>query len=137
MPSRDHHRGSIPAPRSSCPIGCALDVLGDRWTLLVLRDVLLAKKRSFSELAASEGIATNILSDRLARLENSGIVRRIPDPEDGRRRLVMPTARGMELIPILLDLHAWGSAHTEGTAKAELAEWVCRDREAAIAAFMD
>ncbi|MCO4770675.1 MAG: helix-turn-helix transcriptional regulator [Deltaproteobacteria bacterium] len=122
--------------RSACPIASALDLLGDRWTLVVLRDVLLARKRSFSELAAPEGIASNILSDRLNRLVDAGIVTREPDPDDGRRRIVLPTARGLELVPILLDLHLWGTRHTAGTAKPQLAEWVARDREAAIASFL-
>ena len=122
-------------PRSSCPIACALDVLGDRWTLVVLRDVLLAKKRTFSELGRPERIATNILADRLNRLEAAGVITRKPDPEDGRRRLVLPTERGRQLVPVLLELHLWGSRHTSGTAKAELAALVATDRDGAIALF--
>jgi DNA-binding HxlR family transcriptional regulator len=79
--------------RSSCPITCSLDLIGDRWTLVIMRDLLLAGKTAFSELASVEGIATNVLSDRLTRLEQAGLIRRERDPADGRRRRYVPTRR--------------------------------------------
>lgn len=98
------------APRSPCPIGRALDYLGDRWTLLVLRDMLLRDKRQFGDfLAAPEGIATNILSARLKTLEADGFIRREPDPQHGRRVLYRPTARALSLLPLMLELVLWGS----------------------------
>lgn len=121
------------APRSNCPITCALDVLGDRWTLVVLRDLLLGGRRSFSEFARTEGIATNILSDRLERLEAAGVLTRSRDPNDGRRRIYTPTERGLDLIPVLLELSIWGFDHTAGgTAKPELVEAARSDRDGAV-----
>lgn len=100
---------------SSCPIAKTLDVLGDRWTLLVLRDFLFLGKRRFSEFAGSpEGIASNVLSDRLRRLEEEGLAESEPDPEDGRRVLYRPTEKAADLIPLLLDMIEWGMKHESG-----------------------
>lgn len=120
-------------PRSSCPITCALDLLGDRWTLVVLRDVLLLQRRHFTELASAEGIATNILSDRLERLEDAGVLARSRDDADGRRRMVVPTDKGRALIPILLELAIWGYDHGGGTARAHWVERGRTDRDELIA----
>lgn len=122
--------------RSACPISCALDVLGDKWTLVVLRDLLFAGKRSFAEFASAEGIASNVLSERLARLETAGVLTRSPDPDDRRRRRYTPTERGWALAPVLLELSIWGKDHCGATAKGELVEWARRDRAGLIAAMM-
>jgi DNA-binding HxlR family transcriptional regulator len=114
---------------------CALDLLGDKWTLVVLRDLLLEGKQRFSELARNEGIATNVLSERLARLEGAGLLIRSPDPQDGRRRVYTPTDRARALVPLLLELAIWGHDHCGGTAHADLVEWARRDRDAAVAAL--
>lgn len=104
--------------RSRCPIGGALDVVGDRWTLLVMRDLLFYGKRRFADLAASpERIATNILTDRLERLEHWGLVRRHRYRERPPREEYRPTARGRDLVPILRELIKWGQRHVPGTAK--------------------
>jgi len=121
------------AARSLCPITCSLDLLGDRWTLVILRDVLLAGRRSFSEMARPEGIATNTLTDRLERLEAAGVLRRDRDPNDGRRRVYNPTEKGLALIPLLLEFAVWGIDHTEGTAHRELAEAARADRDGVVA----
>ena len=123
--------------RSSCPITCALDLLGDRWTLVVLRDVLLAKRRHFSEIAKSEGIATNTLTERLERLESAGIVTRETDPEDGRKRIYTPTERGRTLIPILMELLLWGYDHAGGTARKDLVERYRKNKKAVLAELQD
>ncbi len=122
-----------PPPRSTCPITCALDLLGDRWTLVVLRDLLLGGRTSFSEFAASEGIASNVLSDRLSRLEREGVVVRERDPADGRRRRYLPTEKGRTLIPILLELAVWGSDHAGGTAHAAMVDRARENRAALVA----
>lgn len=124
-------------PRSNCPIACALDLLGDRWTLVVLRDVLLRQRRVFSEIAVEEGIATNTLTDRLERLTEAGVLERRQDPRDGRSRRYSPTERGLELIPILVDLMVWGSKHTSGTAPTEILDRAVTEREALIAEFIE
>ena len=103
--------------RSGCPINFGVEIFGDRWTLLVLRDLLLKNKRHFRELlAAEEGIATNILSDRLKRLERHGIVVREPDPHDRRQVVYRVTARGIDLVPVLVEIAAWGAEHDAQTA---------------------
>lgn len=128
-------KASTPIRRSGCPISFSLDVFGDRWTLLVLRDLLLKGKQHFRELAASdEGIATNILTDRLKRLESSGIVVRRRDANDGRRIIYSATEKGLGLIPVLLELAAWGATHDPETdAPPEFVPSFQRDRDAVIA----
>lgn len=107
---------ACPARRSGCPISFALDVFGDRWTLLVLRDLLFVGKTRFTEFHASpEGIATNVLSDRLKTLEEEGILERTADPEDRRRVLYRATERGLDLLPALVELIRWGARHDSQT----------------------
>lgn len=104
------------ARRSPCPIAYALDLLGDRWTLLVLRDMALDGRRYFQEFVdSSEGIATNVLSDRLDRLESAGLVAKERDQNDRRRWLYRLTPRGVDTLPILLELVAWGGKHDPDT----------------------
>jgi DNA-binding HxlR family transcriptional regulator len=110
-----------PAPgrrlRSLCPIAGALDVIGDRWTLLVMRDLLLYDKHRFAEfLASPEGIATNILAERLGRLERWGLIERRPRAESTRGEYYA-TPRGAALAPVLHELIAWGQRHVPGTAQ--------------------
>jgi len=98
--------------RSDCPIAASLDIIGDRWTLLVLRDLLLAGRTRFGELAHQESIATNVLSDRLADLVDRGLIERSPDPEDGRRVIYRPLLPAIELLPVIAELVGWGARHT-------------------------
>jgi DNA-binding HxlR family transcriptional regulator len=107
-----------PPLRSPCPLGGALDVLGDRWTLLVVRDLLFYDKRRFGDfLASREGIATNILADRLDRLARCGLVRRRLYRQHPPREEYQPTARCRELEPALRELIAWGKRHVPGVAQ--------------------
>ncbi len=114
-----------PAPvterRSPCPIACALDLFGDRWTLLVVRDLLLGRSR-FKEFASSpEGIPTNILSDRLDRLQKSGIIETRP-ADDGTKRLAYGLSeKGRALTPVLRSMKSWALAWEDGTS-VELAK---------------
>lgn len=121
--------------RSGCPISFSLDIFGDRWTLLILRDLLLHGKRQFRELAGSEeGIATNILSDRLKRLEVSGVLVRERDPNDRRQVIYTTTEKGLGLIPVLLELAAWGAIHDPQTdAPEDFVATYAKDRETVIA----
>ena len=101
--------------RSPCPVSCTLDLLGDRWTLLVIRD-LFAGKTQFKHLVASpEGIATNILSDRLGRLLEAGLIDRKPLPEHQGRFVYHLTQRGLSLGPVLRAVADWGLAHIDDT----------------------
>jgi DNA-binding HxlR family transcriptional regulator len=102
------------APRSGCPVSIALELLGDRWSLLLIRDMMVRGYRTFREFQRSgEGIATNILSDRLQKLEAGGIVCR-EAAEDGRSTHYRLTAKGIALAPVLLEMLIW-SAHYEQT----------------------
>lgn len=98
--------------RSSCPVSCALDILGDKWTLLVIRDIMFMQKRYFGDfLTSPEKIASNILSDRLKKLEESNIVSRQRDPGNARKVIYTLTEKGLDLSPAILELLRWGSKH--------------------------
>ena len=99
--------------RSDCPIAASLDILGDRWTVLILRDMLLAGKTQYGDFAIAEGIASNILADRLNNLVDRGIIERIPDDQDRRKFHYRPLAPGIELLPVIAELVVWGVKHTE------------------------
>ncbi|NVB77555.1 MAG: helix-turn-helix transcriptional regulator [Kofleriaceae bacterium] len=102
---------------STCPINASLVLLGDRWSLLVVRDLLFAGYRTFNQfLHAGEGIATNILTDRIERLIDAGIITKGPDPDDGRKWLYSLTPKGIDLAPVLLELSKWGSKYENGIA---------------------
>ena len=99
--------------RSDCPIAATLDILGDRWTMLILRDMLLRGKTQFGELATDEGVATNILADRLSTLVDTGIVEKVPDEADRRKVHYRVLAPGIELMPVIAELVVWGARNTE------------------------
>lgn len=101
--------------RSTCPVAAALDVLGDRWTLLVLRDLFWGKSRYGEFLASPEGIPTNILADRLVRLEECGLASASPYQDNPPRFEYKITAKGRGLLPTLLSLTKWGEKHFPGT----------------------
>ena len=107
--------------RSGCPVGLSLDIVGDRWSLLIIRDLMVRGYRTFSEFRRSgEGIATNILSDRLKRLEETGILTAEAEQADARRIVYRLTEKGIELAPVLLELLFWGAKHEESTAPRDL-----------------
>ncbi len=110
-------RRLVPSPlRSGCPIAGALDLLGDRWTLLVLRDALFLGRRLFGDfLASPEGISSNTLAARLARLERCGILRRVAYQRRPLRYAYEPTEKGRDLRPLLRAAARWGSKHVRGT----------------------
>lgn len=105
--------------RSDCPIAFSLDLIGDAWSLLIIRDMVFAGKQTFGEfLGSDEGIARNILSNRLARLEQLGLMTKTPHPTDKRKDLYRLTEAGLDLIPVLLALSDWGSKQEPETASA-------------------
>lgn len=103
-------------PRSHCPINFGLELFGDGWTLLVLRDLLIRGKSGFGDFRASdERIASNILADRLKKLEAAGLVSCGADPADRRRTLYRPTEAARALLPVLVEMAYWGARHDPDT----------------------
>lgn len=101
--------------RSPCPVSCALDLLGDRWTLLVIRDLILGRNRFKDFISSPEGIPTNILSERLERLLTAGIIRQVPAADGGKRMAYELTDKGLALRPVLKSLRDWGLDWEPGT----------------------
>ena len=98
--------------RSSCAIASALDLIGDKWSLLLIRDMLLNKKKSFKELAASEeGIATNLLSTRLKLLESLEVITKRKLPTNKKENIYLLTDKGMDLAPIILEIVVWSDKY--------------------------
>lgn len=98
--------------RSGCPINLGLEIFGDRWTLLIIRDMMFAGKRHFREFVASdEGISSNILSDRLAMLVETGIVSRADDPSHRLKAIYSLTEKGIQLLPIIAQISRWSRRH--------------------------
>lgn len=114
-----NHPPALPlGDRSVCPIANTLDIVGDRWTLLVVRDLLISRKTRYNELAGSrEGIPTNILADRLRRLEKAGIVEKKAYLERPKRYEYRLTPRGADLLPILREMVHWANRHIAGTGR--------------------
>jgi DNA-binding HxlR family transcriptional regulator len=99
--------------RSGCPINLTLEVVGDKWSLIVVRDMMFGNRRYFRELIANseEGIASNVLADRLDRLARQGIVGRAGDPGHKQKVRYSLTEKGIQLLPVLAQMSAWGLAH--------------------------
>jgi DNA-binding HxlR family transcriptional regulator len=95
--------------RSDCPISFALEIFGDRWTLIVLRDLMLRSRQRYKELLqGDEGIATNVLAERLKRLEHRKLITKKRDPADARQFIYLPTELAVSLVPMLVEMTAWG-----------------------------
>lgn len=98
--------------RSDCPISFSLELVGDIWSLLIIRDIVYANKQTFNDfLSSDEHIARNILADRLTTLTEKGIIHRTPHHSDKRKEVYTLTNKGMALIPVLQALSAWGTAY--------------------------
>jgi DNA-binding HxlR family transcriptional regulator len=125
-----------PSPkwRSGCPLNASVEILGDRWSLLIIRDMMLRGFRSYKEFLESyEGIATNILADRLQKLIAHGILSTRPDPLDGRKLIYSLTAKGIDLAPVLTEMVLWAAAHEE-TENPALVRQIQKDKEQFLAA---
>ncbi len=111
-------------PRSGCPVNISLEVFGDRWSLLIVRDLMVRGFTTFQDFVESgEGIATNILADRLKRLQRCGVVTGEKDENDGRRVIYRLTEKGIDLAPVMLELLLWGAQHENtGAPPAVIAE---------------
>lgn len=111
------------AGRSCCPLTNALDIIGDKWTLLIVRDMIFIGKSQFGDfLESPEGISTNILTDRLKKLEEYGLVNKTPYQKKPMRYAYTLTQRGLDLKPVMMEILNWGHNNIEGTAGPTEAE---------------
>jgi DNA-binding HxlR family transcriptional regulator len=120
--------------RSGCPVSISLEILGDRWSLLIIRDLMVRGFRTFKDFqGSSEGIASNILADRLKKLEHAGIVSPEEEESDGRKVNYRLTEKGIDLAPVLLELLVWGARHEATGAPPGLADKLVKQREQFLA----
>lgn len=100
--------------RSECPLNASVEMLGDQWSLLIIRDMMLRGSSTYKEfLDCYEGIATNILADRLRKLAANGIIAAKPDPKDGRKLIYVLTKKGIGLAPVLTEMVLWAAEHED------------------------
>jgi len=124
---------AAPNRRSACPLNASVEMLGDRWSLLILRDMMLRGYSAFNEfLHSDEKIATNILADRLRRLESNGIISTQRDPSDGRKTIYTLTAKGIDLAPVMAEMVLWAARHEE-TGNQALVRQMRTDKEQLLA----
>src|SRR5437867_12798139 len=118
-----------PKWRSGCPLNASLEMLGDRWSLLIIRDMMLLGSQRFKEfLGSHERIATNILADRLRKLGAYGIIRTESDPSDGRKLIYRLTPKGIDLAPVLTEMVLWAGRH-EKQEKQALVRLMATDKQ--------
>ncbi|MGB6821713.1 MAG: helix-turn-helix domain-containing protein [Candidatus Acidiferrales bacterium] len=116
--------------RSGCPVSISLEALGDRWSLLIIRDMMVRAFHTFKQFQESdEKIATNILADRLQKLMAAGIITAEPEKSDGRKVNYRLTEKGIDLAPVVLDLLIWGTRHEETGAPNAVVEKMAANRE--------
>lgn len=128
------------APRSGCPINLTLEVLGDRWSLIVIRDIMFGDRRRFRELLGSseEGIASNILADRLKKLCEAGMLTRAGDATHRQKAIYSLTERSIALVPLLVHMGAWGRRFTPVSEELSIRAQVLEEGGPALwDAFMD
>lgn len=117
--------------RSDCPISCSLDIWGDKWSLLIIRDLLAAKKCTYGDfLKSPEGIATNILASRLQVLEENGIIVKLEHPDSKAKVLYQLTRKGIDLLPIVVEISLWAEKYFAiSDAQKEMLHGVKKDKE--------
>jgi DNA-binding HxlR family transcriptional regulator len=109
---KQKRRSAAEKRRSGCPLNASVEMLGDRWSLLIIRDMMLRGASTFKEFLDSyERIATNVLADRLRKLVEYKIIRTQPDPSDGRKLNYVLTRKGIDLAPVLTEMVLWAAAH--------------------------
>lgn len=120
--------------RSGCPINITLETLGDSWSLLIVRDLMFLGRKRFNEfLSADEKIATNILTERLQRLESVGIITKQRDPDDARKYIYRLTEKGIDLAPLLVEMILWAARYENTAAPPQVLKKMRADREAFVA----
>ena len=98
--------------RSDCPISCSLDIWGDKWSLLIVRDLIFFKERTYSDfLKSDEKIATNILAARLQMLEENGIILKLDHPKSKAKVLYKLTPKGIDLLPLMMEINIWADKY--------------------------
>jgi DNA-binding HxlR family transcriptional regulator len=122
-----------PKRRSGCPLNASVEMLGDRWSLLIIRDMMLRGAHTYKTfLECYEGIATNVLADRLRKLQSHGIIAAEPDPADGRKLIYSLTRKGIDLAPVLTEMVLWAAAH-EDTGNQALVQQMRDDKKKFLA----
>ena len=115
--------------RSGCPLNASVEMLGDRWSLLIIRDMMLRGSKTFKDfLESHERIATNVLTERLRKLEGFGVIRAEKDPQDGRKINYVLTENGIGLAPVLTEMVLWAAAH-EKTENPGLVRAMRKDKD--------
>ncbi|MBK1898029.1 winged helix-turn-helix transcriptional regulator [Chryseobacterium paridis] len=119
--------------RSDCPISCSLDIFGDKWTLLIIRDIMLRGKMSYSEfLHSEERIASNILVNRLGILEAEKILIKEVSPLNKSKFIYSLTEKGADLLPIVIEMMDWGAKYNANCPRKELGTKIKKDKAAVI-----
>lgn len=120
--------------RSDCPISSALDIVGDRWSLLIIRDIALSGKNTYNEfLKSEEKIATNVLADRLSMLEMAGILVREEHPESKAKIFYRLSAQGIDLLPVLVEMILWSDKYLSISPQAkQFAQQLRKDKETVV-----
>lgn len=119
--------------RSDCPISCSLDVFGDKWSLLIIRDIMLRGKFSYSEfLGSEEKIATNILVNRLSVLEAENILSKEVSPNNKSKFIYNLTQKGADLLPIVIEMMDWGAKYNSNCPRKELGKKIKKDKIAVV-----
>ncbi len=111
--------------RSDCPISCSLDIWGDKWSLLIIRDLMFAKQCTYGDfLKSAEGIATNILASRLQNLEENKLIEKLNHPDSKAKVLYKLTQKGIDLLPVMIEINLWAEKYSSVPAdrKAMLKE---------------
>ena len=120
--------------RSDCPLNTTLEVLGDRWSLLVVRDLMFKGRTTYKDfLDGGEGIATNVLADRLRRLQAEGLIEKGRDAADARRSTYRLTPKGLALAPVLVEMIVWGARHYDTAAPPTTIREMTEHRERFLA----
>lgn len=123
--------------RSDCPISCSLDVFGDRWSLLIIRDIMLRGKLSYGEfLQSEEKIATNILVSRLKVLEAENILAKRVSPTNKSKFIYSLTRKGIDLLPIIIEIMDWGARYNANCPRRELGKKIKEDKAMVIKEYL-
>lgn len=128
-------KSATPRPaRSGCPISIALELLGDAWSLLIVRDLMFKDRRTYNDfLSGGEGIASNILANRLRQLEAANIIEKRRDPGDARRFIYRLSPKGIDLAPVLVELVIWSARHEQTDAPPAVVRSMRNDKAAFVA----